>query len=601
MPFVYNCVLRRHCYSSHTMKTEWDLQLLYKNAKDPALEQDIKKYEKICADFEKKYKNNLDFLDNEIKLFKALEDYEKLYASTSGSKPIVYFHYRKDLNSEDKEAESFSNKIIQRLTKAGNKCIFFDLALAKIPAQKQKIYLKSKKLKHYKYFLEKIFKTAKYNLSEPEEKILNLKSLPGFGMWVHGQQKLLSSQVVQWKDKMFPLSEAFNILPELKTKERRALNIGSNAVLKSISHFAESEINAVYTDKKINDELRGFEKPYSATILHYLNDEKSIINLVNTVTDHFPISHRFYAIKARMLKLKSLEYADRSARVGKISMKFGFEECVGILKNGFGKAGRSYTDILYSYLKKGQIDVFPKQGKKGGAYCSGTVGLPTFVMLNHVDTFDSLKTFAHEMGHAIHTELSKSETPIYQDYPISIAEAASTLFENFAFDEVFPKLSEKEKIIALHDKINDSVSTVFRQIACFNFELELHEIIRSQGAISKEEIAALHNKHMHAYLGPLFNMKENDGYFFVNWSHIRRFFYVYSYAYGDLISSALYKKFKQDNSYIKKIEIFLKAGSSDSPENIFKSIGIDTSQSGFFKEGLKEIEENIKKLEKLTS
>ena len=105
---------------------------------------------------------------------------------------------------------------------------------------------------------------------------------------------------------------------------------------------------------------------------------------------------------------------------------------------------------------------------------------------------------------------------------------------------------------------------------------------------------------MKSYLGDAVEVTDDDGYFFVNWSHIRRFFYVYSYAYGQIISKALFANWKKDPAYSKKIEQFLKAGRSMSPEDIFKSIGIDISKPEFFEAGLKSIEEDIKKLEKLT-
>jgi oligoendopeptidase F len=257
--------------------------------------------------------------------------------------------------------------------------------------------------------------------------------------------------------------------------------------------------------------------------------------------------------------------------------------------------------FLNSYITQGQIDALPKKGKKGGAYCSGEINQPTFVLLNHVDNVQSLMTFAHEMGHAFHTELSKSQSPLYQRYTISVAEVASTFFENIAFQEVFPKLSAKEKIIALHDRINDAIATVFRQVAAFNYELDMHRQVREKGALSKEEMATIHNKHMKAYLGPLFTMKEDDGYMFVQWPHLRYFFYVYSYAYGELISKALYARYKEDPSYMNEIEKFLSAGGSKSPEQIFKDIGIDTSKPEFFVKGFKSIEEEIKELEHLTS
>ncbi len=582
------------------MRTAWNLQLLYKSGNDPRIEKDVVVYEKACSAFEKKYKNKADYLKNENKLLKALNDYEGFYNYVGQSKAINYFYFRKDLSSTDQEAESKLNQLVQRLTKAGNKLIFFEIELGKINKSFQKKILKNKKFLHYRYFLEKIFKNAQFNLTEPEEKILSLKSLPGYSMWVNGQEKILNQQSVVFQGKDIPLPEAFGKLSELPLQERRELNNSINGVFQNVSYFSESEINAIYTDKKINDELRGFTQPYSATILRYQNDEKSVINFVKTVSDHFKISHRFYKLKAKLLNVDHLEYADRAAKIGNLDIKLSFDECITIYNQALSKLGTRYTDILAHYLKNGQIDVHPRQGKTGGAYCAGEINLPTYVLLNHTDNFRSFTTFAHEMGHAFHTELSKTQPPLYQHYTISVAEVASTFFENFAFDEVFERLSDKQKITALHDRINDSIATIFRQIACFNFELELHTQIRTKGALSREEIANLHNKHMQAYLGPMFNMKELDGYFFVNWSHLRRFFYVYSYAYGELISKALYAQYKKDPHYMKDIEKFLSAGGSKSPEQIFKDIGIDTSKPQFFIDGLKQIEEDIKVLEKLT-
>jgi oligoendopeptidase F len=582
------------------MYTSWNLGLLYKNENDPQIEKDIAVFEAACDAFDKKYRSDEGFTKDERKLALALADFVKLSEMTEGRKAANYFHYRKDLNAQDLDAEKKLNLLSDRLTKAVNKTVFFDLMLGKIPAVLQQEFLESDVLKVYKYFLYRTFLTAKYNLTEPEEKILNIKSLPAHAMWVRGQQKLLSAQTVPFKSKELPMPEAQNMISQLGTRDRRKLSDLTNEALKNISDFAESEINAVYTDKKINDELRGFKEPYSATILGYQNDEKSIINFVETVTKNFDIAHQFYKIKAKLLKEKKLEYADRAGRVGQISIKPTFKESLEILRVAFEKADPLFKSMLDDFVERGQIDVFPRKGKKGGAYCSGDIGLPTFVLLNHVDSLNSLYTFAHEMGHAFHTELSKTQPVLYQSYTISVAEVASTFFEHIAFEEIFPRLNKKEQIIALHDRINDAIATIFRQVAVFNYELEMHREIRTKGALSKEEMAALHNKHMQAYLGPVFKMKESDGYFFVAWPHLRYFFYVYSYAYGELISQALYKKWKKDKNYIQEIKKFLSAGGSKSPEDIFKEIGIDTSKPEFFEQGLLSLEEDIHKLDNLT-
>lgn len=582
------------------MKTSWNLELLYKNHEDPAIEKDMKFIEGAYSTFERKYKNKTDYLKNESKLFQTLTDFESLFKKLPLTKPLAYFHYCQDLNSGDVTARSKATQLMERFANNEHRIVFFELSLAKIPTNLQKQFLKSKKLEHFKYYLNLIFKRAKYDLSEPEEKILGLKSIPAYQQWVMGTEKLLGQTTVKFQNKSLPLPEALGKIADLPLIPRRELHRLVLERLEKLSDVAESEINAIVTDKKINDGLRGFAMPYDATILTYQNDRKSVLALVEAVTRNFPISHRFYILKARLLKLSHLEYSDRAVGIGKNVKEIKFEEAVKILKEVFVSLDPQFVSILQSFLDQGQIDVYPKIGKQGGAYCSGNINAPTFVLLNYTNTMDQVMTFAHEIGHAIHTELSKSQTPLYEQYSTSTAEVASTLFESLVFDAVFEKLSRQEKIIALHKRINDDIHTIFRQIACFNFENELHQTIRVKGGMSKGEIRALMNKHMSAYLGPIVQMREIDGNLFVNWSHIRRFFYVYSYAFGQLISKTLYARYKEDKKYLQKIKKFLSAGGSDSPENIFKSIGIDVTRPDFWENGLKSIERDIEKLEKLT-
>lgn len=580
------------------IKTKWDLSLFYKSGTDPQIRKDVEKVKKATILFEKKYVKRDDYLKNENKLLKAIQDYEKLLL-VDGSKPVLYFHYRKDINGKDLEAEANLNKLINELTEYENKTLFFGIRLGEIEKKFQDKFLKSKKLAKYHYFLKKIFKTSKYNLAESEEKIMNLKNLTSYSLWVNGVEKSISKQTVKFKGKEMSVGEAQYQIANLDTKGRRVLRSKIAEKLELISDFAESEMNAIVLNKKISDELRGFKNSYSATILGYENSEKSIINLVDTVTKHFYISSRFYKIKQKMLGLKTLEYCDRSAKVGSTKKKISFEQAYGILHPILKDADPQYASILDKMLSNGQIDVYPKLGKTGGAYASSSTNVPTVVLLNHTDDFKSLMTFAHEIGHAIHSELSKNQPIFYEGYVMPVAETASTFFEQMAFDVMFEKLSDKEKVIALHDKIQGDIETIFRQIAAFNFETELHESIRAKGSLSADDIGELHNKHMKAYLGSAFKMQKIDGLNFVTWSHFRRFFYVYSYSYGQIISRALNDRLKKDKSFGIQVKKFLSAGGSKSPDDIFKEIGIDTTKSDFFKNALLSIEEDIIKLEKL--
>jgi oligoendopeptidase F len=486
------------------------------------------------------------------------------------------------------------------MAKAANLVTFFPISLGMMDSKRQQEVLKEPKLKHFRFLLTCIFSDAKHQLTVAEEKIMLLKSLPAKDAWVAHNDKILDSQVVVWNNKKVPINSAMELISQQKTSAaRKKLAEAVYKVLKSVAVFSEGEINAIYTDKKINDELRKFDTPYAETVREYRNDIAVVERLRSVVTDNFHIAHRFNKIRAKLLKQKHLNYSDRAASIGKLSTSYSFETSITLLKKVFGEVDPKYATILEAYVKNGQLDVFPRKGKTGGAFCAGYYGNPTFVLLNHVDSLNSYRTIAHEMGHAFHGELSEHQGPLYCEYSYALAETASTLFEDIAFDAVLETLPAKEKIIMLHDKINSAIATIPRQIACFNFELELHQVIRAKGFVPKEEIAALHNKHMQAYLGPTYKMIPDDGYMFVSWGHIRRFFYVYSYAYGLIVSQALLRRYRKDKSFWKNIERFLSAGGKDSPENILKEIGIDVTKPDFFREGLRAIEEDIDKLESL--
>lgn len=582
-----------------SIKTAWNLKLLYASEKDPAIEKDVRAVEAACERFEKQYRT-MSF-DTDTALLDALKAYEKLIETIGGSKPLVYFWYRQELNSADKTAIAQIPLLEARLTKARNKVLFFELTLGKLDKKRQERLLNDAQFEHFRHFLWVIFSQSEHNLGESEEKILNLKSLPSHTLWVTGFNKVLTKQMVQWKGKELTIDAARALMRTASQKDRAKLHELCQEKLKAVSDFAESELNAVVTDKKIEDELRGYKKPYSATVLHYQNDEKVVETLVNTVTKHFNIAHEFYKVKADMLGMKKLTLADYAADVSKIKINIPFTQAYNLLYSTLEKTDPMYANILKTMAERGSIDVYPKKGKAGGAFCSHTINTPTVVLLNQADDIRSFTTLAHEMGHAIHSERSRTQPTIYQDYVIPAAETASTFFEALALDKLIETLPEKARIMALHDIIQEDISTIFRQIAFFNFEHELHTRVRAEGSLTHDALAKLLAKHLRAYLGPKVTVTDDDGYLFVLVSHFRNFFYVYSYAYGQLISKVLLRRYKEDPTFIKKVDQFLTAGGSQRPDDIFRNIGIDPADPSLIKDGLKEIEENIKKLKKLVS
>ncbi len=583
----------------NNIKTSWNLKLLYDGIDDPKIKRDTDAFVRACEAFEKKYKKGKPYLKNDAALLSALRDTEKIESMPS---PFLYLYFLTDLDGKNDAARALEARLSDVCKKAGNKIIFFGLDIAKIEKSRQKKLLADKKFATYRYFLEKIFESAKHQLTEPEEKILTLVGSQSRSMWIDGNQKLLQSISVDWKGKKISLGDAINKIRDLSVRDGRELHKKCVTLLKNSSHFAEAELNAVYYDKKIKDELRHYEKPYSSTASSHQVKESTIDTLIAAVSGSFSIAHEFFALKKKLLGVKELEYPDRAKSIGTTRKEVSFEHGYELIKSAFTNADPEYRKIIEAFAQNGQIDVFPKLGKTSGAYSvSKTASHPGFVLLNWSDSPDAVMTFGHEMGHAVHGVRSADSQPVfYEGHSTATAEVASTFFENFAFEELLKEMSDEEKAIALHDRIQDDIQTIYRQVACFNFELALHEAVRKDGYVPKEKIAVLMNEHMKSYLGPDFKLNDEDGYFFVYWSHIRNFFYVYSYAFGQLISKALYARVKKDPSYMKKVDEFLCAGESDTPEHIFKKIGIDVTKPEFWKEGLASIKADIARLKKLT-
>lgn len=578
---------------------EWDLKkLFYSSEKDVRIQKDLKHIDTLYSEFEKKYKN-FDFTKSAKTLFVALEAYESLIADPAGSKVFLYFDYRRRLNAHDAVAQKQLNILEDFFAKLSNKIMFFELKLGNFSSSAQKQLLSNDVLKKYHYYLSRIFLKSKHTLSEPEERILNLTSAPGSSMWIQATEKILSNRLVKFRGKEMGLPEAIGLIETLQPKSKQSL---WNVVLKEldvVADVAEHELNALGIQKKTRDELRSYKKSHSATVLHYENTEQSVEALVDAVTDYgFTLSRKFYNLKAKLSGQKKLLYVNRNDTFSNLPA-IPYETAVQICRDAFYNTKEEYGRFFDQMLSTGTIDVYPKKGKRGGAFMSGDINTPTVVFLNYTDTFSSLETLAHEMGHAIHTERSKTQPPIYQNYSITTAETASTFFENVMFNHLIKQVDDSYKLALIHERLSRDISTIQRQIAFFNFEKEYHAIVRSQGGLTKHEYMKLMQKHLHSYLGNSVTVTERDGLSFVYVSHFRRSFYVYTYSYGIIVSNLLNKLVSQNKEYISEVDTFLQAGGSDTVENIFLNIGIDTSKKKTYMEGLKSFENELNLFEKI--
>ena len=171
--------------------------------------------------------------------------------------------------------------------------------------------------------------------------------------------------------------------------------------------------------------------------------------------------------------------------------------------------------------------------------------------------------------------------------------------EDFVLQELLHEADDELRLSLLMMKVGDDISGIMRQVACYRFEKTLHQEFRKKSHLTKEEIGAIFRNNMEAYMGPGVEQSPGSENWWVFWSHIRSFFYVYSYASGLLISKSLQRSVRADPKFIEKVKEFLSAGTSDSPLNIFKKLGIDITDEKFWDLGLQEIEQTLSETEAL--
>jgi oligoendopeptidase F len=586
------------------MITKWNLKPLYNSETDPQIQKDIDISTKNVQAFVRKWKPNKEYTKDPEILRKALIDSEKLSATTGiCDKPIYYFMLLNELDQTNANVKAKLNQITEIYTKLVNEIQFFDLNISKIPKSKQSKFLSYEGLKPYRHLLEQSFLSSKYLLSDKEESVFNLTSKTSYSNWVDMLTELLNKQKMvildeNLKKQEITYNEVNKYLDSQNKKVRDYAAKQQNRINSKYAEIAEFEINSILEDKKISDDYRKIPRPDLTR--HIADDIESEVvdTLVKIVTENFDITRRYYKRKAELMGLKQLAYYERNVPLPGASMEYDFPEAMKLVKKTFKNLDPEFENIVNMFLRNGQYDVYPSKGKTGGAFCTSiNRNLPTYILLNHKDQLESVLTIAHESGHGIHTELAKKQNALNDGYPTSLAEIASTFFEDFVLKEILKETKDEKVIQAILDKkIHDDTASIFRQVAFYNFETELHHDFREKGFLTKEYISELFCKHMKAYLGDAVKEDESmrNGWIYV--SHFRRFFYVYSYASGLLISKALQKMVKDDKKNIVLVKRFLESGSTQSPKELFQRIGIDITKKEFWSNGLEEINTLLNKL-----
>ncbi len=587
----------------------WNFKSLFSSDSDPKIQQNLDACLEKAKQFNLNWINRTDYLENPSVLKLALDEYlnyEEEYGSFAG---YYYLSLRLDQEQNNTELRSKNSKAEDISKDISNLLQFFPIRISKIELENQEKFLKATELSDYHHFLSRLFEEAKHVLSEEAEKVLTMQRSISYTNWVEMTDKFLNTTeaeiLVNGENKTVTFNELFGFISDLNIETRTSAVKALNKILETNLDVAENEMNAVLGYRKNMDALRGYSRPDQSR--HLSDDVPSDVvdALVGGVTEHFSIPNRYYEFKAKLMGQEKLAYHERNVPYGKLDKKYSWEESVELVRSVFAKLDPEFLEIFENMLKNGQFDVLPRSGKAGGAYCtSGSAKVPVYVLLNHTNKLNDVLTLSHEMGHAIHHHLfNKNQNALNRDGSMFTAEVSSTFMEDFVLKNILENADEELRLAIMMNKLNDDVSTIFRQVACYNFESDLHSAYKEKGYLSKQEFGEIFTKNMSNYMGDFVGQDEGSQNWWVYWSHIRSYFYVYSYASGLLISKFMQAQFEKDNGYILQVKQFMSAGSSKSPVDLFADLGVDIHNKQFWSESVqstqKLLEETIALAKKL--
>lgn len=576
----------------------WDLTDLY--ASRESLDEDLARADEEADAFAAAYRDRVRDLDAAA-FAEAMARYEAIQDRLGRAFTYAYLNWSTDTN--DPARGALLQRVREAYTQTGQKLIFFELEWATLDAPAAEALLADPALAGYRHYLELQRLRRDHLLSEAEEKILAEKEVTGRAAWNRFFDEIFGAARFTLDGREVTEQEILSKLHEPDRDLRRRAALGFTEGLVRMQRELTFIFNTVLADKATNDRLRRYPHWLASRNLSNEVSDEMVEALVQSVTSRYDLVARFYRLKRRLLGLDELFDYDRYAPIGEADTRYEWNDARELVLASYGAFHPTLAAIAGEFFERNWIDAALAPGKRGGAFSHGAVpSAHPYILMNYTGKIRDVQTLAHELGHGVHQYLSRKQGVLQSDTPLTTAETASVFGEMLVFQRLMQEEKDpRNRLAMVVAKIDDTIATVFRQVAMNRFEDRIHRARREGGELSAEELS----EHWMETQRAMFQGSVTLGEHYRNWwSYIPHFLhtpgYVYAYAFGELLVLALYARYQEEGApFAEKYIGLLEAGGSDWPHVLVGRLGVDLTKEDFWQLGLGAIEALIAEAEAL--
>ena len=567
----------------------WDLDDLHDGPED--LQESLDAAAEAAEAVAEEYRGRIGDLEPTA-LAAMLERLETIYDRLGRAR--AYAHLRWATDTNDGERGALLQSVRERTNRIQQQLLFVEVEWAALDDGRVEAMLDHDATSDYRHYLETEYRKKEHVLSEPEEKVLSEKNMTANQAWTRYFDETLGATRYELNGEERTQEEILSHLYEPDREQRREAARAFTDGLRENRRTLTFVFNTLLADKASTDRLRGHDHWLESRNLSNEVEDETVDALIEAVTGRYDLVARFYDLKRRLLGLDELYDYDRYAPLDDADTTYDWSEARSMVLEAYEDFHPDMASVARRFFEENWIDAAMAPGKRSGAFSHGAVpSAHPYVLLNYDGKARDVQTLAHELGHGVHQYLAREQTVFHHGTPLTTAEMASVFGEMLVFRRLMRGEEEPENRLAmLVSKIDDTLATVFRQVALNRFEDRIHTDRRADGELQPEQF----DEHWMETQRAMFEGSVTLGdHYRLWWSYIPHFLhtpgYVYAYAFGELLVLALYARYEErGDAFADRYLDLLRAGGSDWPHALVGQVGVDLTDETFWHRGLDQIE-----------